>query len=125
MTEGRRPDEAVARDAGSASIWVLALAVAVLAIGGAAIVVVAAISARHRAESAADLAALAGAAAARDGSDGCRAAAVVAVANRATLAGCQVAVDGSITVIVALPLPQAVRRWSTADAVRAVARAGS
>jgi secretion/DNA translocation related TadE-like protein len=112
-------------DVGSASVWVLAAALAVLTVGVAAMAVAAAISTRHRAESAADLAALAGAAAVRDGGDGCRAAARIATANRASVARCLVGADLSITVVVAVPLPQALRRWSASADVRAVARAGS
>jgi secretion/DNA translocation related TadE-like protein len=97
----------------------------VLTLAVAAIGLTAAVSARHRAESAADLAALAGAAAVRDGGDGCRAAARVATANRATVARCLVGDDLSITVVVAVPLPQPLRRWSAADDVRAEARAGA
>lgn len=118
-------DETVGRDVGSASVWVLAAAVAVLTLAVAAMAVTAAISARHRAESAADLAALAGAAAVRDGGDGCRAAALIANANRASLARCLVGSDRSVTVVVAVPLPLSLRRWSARDDVRAVARAGS
>lgn len=124
MRTARAVDEGP-RDAGSASVWVLSLAVAVLAVGCAGIVVASAISARHRAESAADLAALAAAAVARDGGDGCREAAAVAAANRAVLAGCRLGADGSVTVVVALPLSQPLRRWTAGQDVRAVARAGS
>ena len=46
------------------------------------------VGARHRAESAADLAALAGAVAARDGADPCAAAAAIAAANDGRLIHC-------------------------------------
>lgn len=88
---------------------------------GCGLAVVAAMVAGHRtAQAAADLAALAGATAARDGGDPCRAAARIAVANRARLTGCTV--DGvEVTVDVEVTGP----RWlgQTGD-LRARARAG-
>ena len=125
MTAGRPRERERPADAGSASIWVLAAAMMVLAVGCAAIALSAAISARHRAESAADLAALAGAAVARDGGDGCREAARVASANRARVSRCQQHDDASITVVVSVPLPEPLRRWADQDYVGAAARAGS
>jgi secretion/DNA translocation related TadE-like protein len=111
-------------DQGSASIWTIAVALAVLAIGCAAMSLAAAVSLRHRAEAAADLAALAGATALRDGGDGCAAALRVAVDNRARLSACMIAPDASVTVTVAVALPTGLRRWAAVDVVRAVARAG-
>lgn len=92
------------RERGSASLLV-AVAVSVLLVVGAALGVVAALVTGHRvAQSAADLAALAGAAALTDGSDGCRAAADVAAANAARMTGCEVAGrDVVVTVRVAGP----------------------
>jgi secretion/DNA translocation related TadE-like protein len=69
---------------------VLAVTVAVLLVGRAAVAV-------HSARSAADLAALAGAHALRAGEDACSAASGVATANRAVAAGCTV--DGHDVVI--------------------------
>lgn len=73
-----------------AAAAVLALTVAVLLVGRAAV-------AAHSARSAADLAALAGAHALRAAEDPCSAAAGVATANRAVVAGCTV--DGHDVVI--------------------------
>ncbi|MCT1517062.1 Rv3654c family TadE-like protein [Dietzia cercidiphylli] len=73
-----------------AAAAVLALTVAVLLVGRAAV-------AAHSARSAADLAALAGAHALRTAEDPCSAAAGVAAANRAVVAGCTI--DGHDVVI--------------------------
>ncbi|AVZ41013.1 hypothetical protein CT688_02550 [Dietzia sp. JS16-p6b] len=73
-----------------AAAAVLALTVAVLLVGRAAV-------AAHSARSAADLAALAGAHALRVSEDPCSAAAGVATANRAVVAGCTV--DGYDVVV--------------------------
>jgi secretion/DNA translocation related TadE-like protein len=115
--------EVVSAEAGSASIWVLGLAAGVLAVACLVGVVASAVSARHRAESAADLAALAGAVAARDGQDGCREAAAVAAANRAVLNACHVGGDNSLTVVAAIALPPAVSRLVPGRAT-ATSRAG-
>jgi secretion/DNA translocation related TadE-like protein len=111
-------------DIGSATVWSLALALAVLTLVWAATLVALAVGARHRAEAAADLAALAGAAAARDGRDGCAAAAQIATANDAQLEACQWAADGSLVVGVAVRVPPALSRW-TSGPVTVQARAGS
>lgn len=103
----------VDRTNGSASIWVLSCAALLLVVATAGVLESAAVLARHRAESAADLAALAGAG--RIGVDltGCPAAAAVATRNGATLRSCTAALapdgrSGTITVRVsvrvALPL---------------------
>jgi secretion/DNA translocation related TadE-like protein len=64
----------------------------VLVLVGAGLAVVTAMVAAHRsAQSAADLAALAGAGGVAQGRDGCRSASAVAAANRARLVGCDVA----------------------------------
>jgi secretion/DNA translocation related TadE-like protein len=75
-------------DGGSASLWVLAAAALVLVIAFAGQQRALAVLARHRAEAAADLAALA--AAGRIGGDGvgCAAAARVAAADGARLVSC-------------------------------------
>jgi secretion/DNA translocation related TadE-like protein len=73
---------------GSATVLVVAVA-GVLLLVGAALGVVAALVVAHRAaQSGADLAALAGAQALGQGSDGCRAAGETAVANGVRLTGC-------------------------------------
>jgi len=86
----------VGRERGSASIWVVACCALLLAVAFASTLRVAAVLARHRAESAADLAALA--AAGQIGvSDGiCPAAARIAVANGVSVQQClsSLAADG-------------------------------
>jgi secretion/DNA translocation related TadE-like protein len=83
-------------EAGSASIWLLGCAVLLLVVAAFAAGRGAAVLARHRAESAADLAALA--AGGQIGVDAryCRAAAEIAARNGAALAGCRpdIAADG-------------------------------
>ncbi len=84
------------RDAGSATLWVVGCIALLLVITEVAVVRAAAVVARHRAESAADLAALA--AAQHIGIDDaqCAAAARIAAANAARLQSCSVhlAADG-------------------------------
>ena len=75
---------------GSATLFAVAL-IGVLVLLGAALGVAGAMVHAHRvAQSAADLAALAGAQAQGRGADGCAAAAAVAAANGATVDGCLV-----------------------------------
>jgi secretion/DNA translocation related TadE-like protein len=78
------------------------------------------IGARHRAESAADLAALAGAVAARDGGEACAAAAAVAGYNDGTLSACTVS-DRVVEVSVAVQTPMV---WGATWKQVGVARAG-
>lgn len=89
-----------ARDRGSASVWWLAVGLALLGAGLAGAAVGAAHVARHQAQSAADLAALAGAARAGEGTAAaCARAAEIVAANQARLTDCQL--DGlDITVTV-------------------------
>lgn len=76
-------------DRGSATVWVLALCGVLVSLGAAAVLVGAAVVGRHRAEAAADLAALAAADRAVSGTaDPCAAAASVASANGAVLESC-------------------------------------
>jgi secretion/DNA translocation related TadE-like protein len=114
------------RDRGSASVWVLGCCGLLILVGTAGVLRASAVLGRHRAESAADLAALA--AAGQIGvSDGvCAAARKVATANAATVDTCvpDLAPDGRsgavrvrVTVVVRLPLVGA-------RAVTASARAG-
>jgi len=93
-----------AGERGSATVWVIALS-GVLAVLTAAVVLVgAAAVARHRAGTAADLAALAAAGRAVLGEpDACDVAAQVARANAAALASCSV--DGSAVVEVRVDVP--------------------
>ena len=120
---GRRSEcRSKAGDAGSATVWVLCCCLLVWA-GLAALARGSAVVARHRAESAADLAALAAAKAALSGADPCpRAAAVVAAAGAARLERCALAADLSVTVQVSVP----ASGWAGLDLppARARARAG-
>jgi secretion/DNA translocation related TadE-like protein len=75
-------------DRGSATIWVLAAAGLLALVAAAATLRAAAVLARHRAETAADFAALA-AAARLDSADPCAFAAAIATANGAHLERCQ------------------------------------
>lgn len=90
---------------GSATVWVIALS-GVLAVVGAAVVLVAAATvARHRAEAAADLAALAAAGRAAWGeADGCALAELVATANAARLVSCAVGAGAVVEVRVSVPV---------------------
>lgn len=78
-------------DRGSATVWVLALSGVLMSLGAAAVLVGAAVAARHRAEAAADLAALAAAGRAVTGSAApCAAASSIASVNGAVLEACTV-----------------------------------
>jgi secretion/DNA translocation related TadE-like protein len=116
-------------DGGSATVWVAVLCLTVWAVGLAATGVGIALVARHRAESAADLAALAAARAAAGGDpDACAQARRVAGAGRARVARCQPASDGSVLIVteVAVPgLPGGAARWADVPPARARARAGA
>ncbi len=107
-------------DRGAATVLVTACLGVLLLIGCALAVVAAMVTAHRSAQAAADLAALAGAVAARDGADPCAAAGSVAADNGADLTRC--ATDGvEVTVEVEVPGP----RWlgQTHD-LSAAARAG-
>lgn len=110
-------------DAGSASVWVLTASVLVLLVAVVASARAATVVVRHRAESAADLAALAGAA--RIGVDGaiCPAARAITAANDARLVSCRTRLtpdlrSGTIVVRVSVHvhLPFAGTRTVTASA---------
>lgn len=105
-------------DQGSASIWLLGVGLAVTVFAGAVAMAGGAAVARHRAQAAADLGALAGAVHAADGVEAaCAVAAEIVRANGARPAGCAVAgLDVTITVEVDAP-----GGWGTA---KGVARAG-
>ena len=118
-----RPAHRSGREEGSGSVVVLA--VAAVAVGALLVVSAlgAAVVARHRAESAADLAALAGAdvVLGRAPGDPCGRAAGVVAAHGAAVGGCAVAADGSVTVTATVALPGAFAGLGSA---RARARAG-
>jgi len=92
----------------------------------AALSIGAAVLARHRAEAAADLAALAGARVIADGAgDPCLEAAQVAAAARARVVACEAFSDGSLQVVSEVPLPRLLARWPSLPPARAQARAGA
>ncbi|MGW4897926.1 Rv3654c family TadE-like protein [Kitasatospora sp. NPDC004240] len=115
-------------DTGSASVWLLALGLIGCAVFGAVLSLGAVIAARHRAESAADLAALA--AADRlllDEDGGCARAAGIAAAQRSVLVSCRVEPSAdAVEVVVEVPvtgLPPELAGLELGPA-RARARAG-
>ena len=109
----------VSGERGSATVWVVALAGVLAAIGVAAVLVGAAVVGRHRATTAADLAALAAAEhAVRGDPRACAAAGEVAGANGARLSVCTVGDGAVVEVAVAVPV-----RLGPLGASRAGARA--
>jgi secretion/DNA translocation related TadE-like protein len=113
-------------DQGSASIWVLAGSILVLTLTVAVLLRTAGILARHRAETAADLAALAAATSIGHSEQTCRAAGLIAAENRATLVACSsvLSVDGrSGTVTVGVDVRAQLLGWGVVRAT-ASARAG-
>lgn len=108
-------------DAGSATVLVLALVTVLAAVAGVLVCAGALVVARHRADSAADLAALAAAARALDGAPAaCRAAEGVARAGGAALTGCRVQGEVAVVTVEVVP-PGGLGRLGTA---RTTARAG-
>jgi secretion/DNA translocation related TadE-like protein len=108
-----------AGERGSASVWVIALAGVLAAVGAATVLVGAAVVARHRAATAADLAALAAAGRAVVADpDPCAAAARVAGDNGAVLHGCTVDGEAVVEVVVgvAVELGPLGRREATGRA---------
>jgi secretion/DNA translocation related TadE-like protein len=123
VSRSRRGERA---ERGSASIFVLVGSALLLVIGLSVAVRTTAVLARHRAESAADLAALAGAAQIGVSNDPCPAADTIARANRALLIACRADVDatgrsGTVTTQVQVEVSFAVIGTRT---VRSTARAG-
>lgn len=126
MTAGRGFAKLAAADRGSATVWVLLACLVTWLVATVALSVGAAVAARHRAVSSADLAALAGARTLVDGSsDPCRAAQRVAAATRARLVACDRLPDGSLQVVTEVALPPILARWSHLPPARARARAGA
>ena len=104
-----------------ASVLAAVMVVALVALTAAAGHLGAAVIARHRAQAAADLAALAGAGALVSGPDwACARAGEIAAAMRATVASCRV--DGE-DVVLEVHTAVALGRWGVGPA-RAAARAG-
>jgi secretion/DNA translocation related TadE-like protein len=113
----RTRDDRGRDDRGSATVWALAAGSVVVSFALAVAAVGAAIVSRHRAQAAADLAALAGALAALDGDDvACQRATVIATANGADLTGCEV--EGLDVVVTVQSMPTLI------GSARASARAG-
>lgn len=96
-------------DRGSASIWVLACCALLLTVAFASTLRATAVVARHRAEAAADLAALAAAGQIGVSDRGCAAAERIAAANGASVRRCVPALaadgrSGTVTVWLAVPV---------------------
>ncbi len=109
------------RDRGGATIWVLTVGLVSLSLALASAAVGAAIVARHRAQSAADLAALGGAVVAIQGTGpACGRAASLVAANGGRLVSCRL--DGLDVIVTAEVTPAGVAAF--AGAARASARAG-
>jgi secretion/DNA translocation related TadE-like protein len=115
-----------AADGGSATVWVAMACLLTWSVATVALSVGAAVAARHRAVSSADLAALAGARSLADGlSDPCSEAQRVAAAARARLVACDRLPDGSLQVVTEVALPPLLAGWSNLPPARARARAGA
>jgi secretion/DNA translocation related TadE-like protein len=120
----------VASDRGSASLWVLGIGLAVLAFAGMVAAAGSVLVARHRAQAAADLGALAGAVRAGEGADAaCTRARRVVEANGARLVECRVEVLDVVIGTAADPAGVArvigtVRAWARAGPARAWSRSG-
>ncbi len=123
MTSG--PAERTGRcgDAGSAGVWVLIVVAVVMSATLGVLAWAGAVVARQRAESAADLAALAAAREAGRGGDACSAARRVVDASRVRLTACWVAGAAEVTVTVETPVPALLDGLGLPPA-RARARAG-
>jgi secretion/DNA translocation related TadE-like protein len=100
-----------------ASAAVLAMSITALAWGGAMV-------ARHRADRAADIAALGGAVALQAGGDGCAAAIRLAREQGARVTSCQVVDATTVLVEVAVEVVGPAARWGRLPPARARARAG-
>jgi secretion/DNA translocation related TadE-like protein len=117
------------RDRGSASLWLLAVGLILVAIALAAAAIGAARVARHQAQVAADLGALAGAARVLEGQDAaCARSAAFAAENGGRLRSClldgldlQISVEVAVPVLPALPGPE---RTATASARAGPVRGG-
>ena len=128
MTPASNPT--VHHDSGSATIWTLAAALIVMTSAALVLLVAVAITARHRVATAADLSALAAAAALASGQVGgesdapqqaCDVAAAIALANGALIDECHV--NGSIVEVLAIVRLPAMG-YVGAHSVSARARAG-
>ena len=120
MADRRAVRESSGRDEkGVATVMAIGLMGVVLVVTVVAVAIATLVGARHRAETAADLGALAGAVAIRDGSDACGAAARVAAANDGLLASCVLA-DRTVEITVSVTTGQLLgRRWKLTGVARA------
>lgn len=121
------PDHERDRERGSASIWVLACAALIVFMGSIVTLHIVATLARHKAESAADLAALAAAGQIGIGEAICAPAAVVATANQARVIRCATTlsadglsgqVDVTVSLAVRFPVLGPVNATASARAAR-------
>jgi secretion/DNA translocation related TadE-like protein len=114
-------------DRGSATVWVVLACLVTWSVTTVALSIGGVVVARHRAASAADLAALAGARTLASGDvfgDPCAEAQRVAAAARARLVACDRMADGSLQVVAEVALPRLLARWPDLPPARARARAG-
>jgi secretion/DNA translocation related TadE-like protein len=106
-------------------VWVVLACLLTWSVATFAVSIGAVIVARHRAASAADLAAVAGARVLAGGvGDPCAAAERVTAATRVRLVACERLSDGSLQVVVEAALPPLLARWPDMAPARARARAG-
>jgi secretion/DNA translocation related TadE-like protein len=118
MSEPVRP---TVRERGSATVWVLAVGLLIVVVALASAAAGAAAVARHRAQSAADLGALAGAIRVIDGPvTACVQARTIATANGARLVACRL--DGFDVIVTVEVVPSGVA--AVAGVATASARAG-
>lgn len=110
-------------DAGSAGLWLLVVVAVVTAATLGVLAWSGAVVARQRAESVADLAALAAARAVSGGADACAAALHVVDASGTRLAACSVTGATEVSVVVETPVPDLLDGLGLPPA-RARARAG-
>ena len=123
---GRRSAGRFAADLGSATVWVVVACLVTWSVATVALSIGGVVVARHRAASAADLAALAGARSLASGlGDPCAEAARVAIAALARLDACERLDDGSLAVEAVVALPAFLARWPGLQPARARARAGA
>jgi secretion/DNA translocation related TadE-like protein len=122
----RRPAGIPATESGSATVWVVIVCLVTWSVVTVALSIGGAVVARHRTESAADLAALAGARLLAGGvGDPCAEAQRVAVATRARVVECDRLPDGSLQVVAEVALPRLLARWPELPPARARARSGA
>jgi secretion/DNA translocation related TadE-like protein len=110
-------------DGGAAGLLTVGAAAAVLAVSVTALAWGGVLVARHRADRAADIAALGGAATLQTGGDACSVAARLAAAQGARVTACRV-IDATVLLEVAVDVAGPATRWGRLPPARARARAG-